>query len=438
MTATVTQPKKRRRFNRLWLLIPAALVIGGAVALIPRPGASSAAKPSFETAQATRSDYRVSVSGPGTLAALRTLDVKPQVAAPITLLPKVGDKVVKGQLLARLDSSTFQRNLETAQLGLEKAQASLDKLGSDSTSSAQSQSQSVSSAQSALDNAQNDLETARTNLSTQQKLFAVGGVSAQTVTDARTALKKAQNTSSSARVALQTAQSAVGLKNSSSSQDVRNGEIAVSSAKLDLQNARDNLANTKIYAPFTGRVSSVAGQVGGDASSGAALFTLIDDSSLELPVQVGETDIGAVKVGQKANLTLDAVAGNFAGTVVRVDPSATVSQNIAYFNATVRVSNADGALKPGMTAEGEIISKELSNVIQIPKRALEKVRNRAYVQVLGADGKTPTRKLVRVLEEDSTVAVIESGLEGGETLVLPTKAAASSTTGGGGFPAPGQ
>ncbi len=180
----------------------------------------------------------------------------------------------------------------------------------------------------------------------------------------------------------------------------------------------------------------MAGQVGGDASSGAALFTLIDDSSLELPVQVGETDIGAVKVGQKANLTLDAVSGNFEGAVVRVDPSATVSQNIAYFNATVRVSNAKGALKPGMTAEGEIISKELSNVVQVPKRALEKVRTRAYVQVLGADGKTPERKLVRVLEEDSSVAVIQSGLEGGETLVLPTKAVSSAA--GGGTPAPPQ
>ena len=219
---------------------------------------------------------------------------------------------------------------------------------------------------------------------------------------------------------------------------MRNGQIAVSSAKLDLQNTRDNLADTKIYAPFTGRVSSMAGQVGGDASSGATLFTLIDDSSLELPVQVGETDIGAVKVGQKANLTLDAVAGNFGGAVVRVDPSDTVSQNIAYFNTTVRVSNLDGALKPGMTAEGEIISKELRNVVQIPKRALEKVRSRAYVQVLGVDGKTPGRKLVRVLEEDRAVAVIESGLEGGETLVLPTKAASSTTTTGGGFPAPGR
>jgi HlyD family secretion protein len=105
-------------------------------------------------------------------------------------------------------------------------------------------------------------------------------------------------------------------------------------------------------------VNAQVGGVGVSASvSGSnALLTLIDASSVDLPVQIDETEISQVKVGQQVDVTLDAFSGQtFTGTVTAITPSASVVSNIAVFYVTVNVPNPEFKLKPGMTAEGEII-----------------------------------------------------------------------------------
>ncbi len=430
-TQTVAKPRKsqKRRSRAIWWLL-----------LIPLAGAgyffwnkaqtttAAASAVTIETAQPFRSDFKISVSGPGTLAAGRSLDLRPQVNGIILSLPKVGTRVKKGQLLASLDPTTLERNLQNAQLSLQKAQSQLESTQVSQQSNKQSQNQSLDSAKSGLNSAQRDLENAQSNLKNQQRIFNAGGISSQQLSDAQNTLEKAKSSRSSAQIQLQTTQNSQNLKVDSDLQDLRNQTLAVESAKLQLQTAQSDLNNSKIYAPFTGVISSVTGQVGGSASSGQALLTLIDDSSLELSVQVDETEISKVEVGQKTNVTLDAVKGTFVGKVIRVSPAARIDQNIAIFDVAVGLPNPDGVLKAGMTAEGEIISKELLNVLQVPKRAVEAVRTRSYVHVLQKDGKTDELTLVRTSESDTTNIVVTDGLQGNETLVLPTKAAVATTS----------
>jgi HlyD family secretion protein len=433
--------KPRRRLSPWWGLLLVPIIGGGLLAtgvIKPPapPGSATSSAAKVETVTATRGTFRVSVTGPGTLEAADSLDVKPSVQGTVSTLPKVGQRVTKGELVARLDSDTFARALENAQLSLDKAQAQLTGTRSTQANNRASQQQSIASARTAYENAQRDVRTAETALTNAKQLFEIGGGTQQAVTDARTQLEKAQATLESNRVALQTASGAVSLKAQTDTQDIRNLELAVQQAQISVKNARADLAGTKIYAPMTGVVSAVTAQVGGPASSGAALFTLLNDRQVNLPVQVDETEIGRVKLGQPVEVTLDALdAQSFTGKVTRITPQATIVSNIAVFYVTVTMDNAALTLRPGMSAEAEIIAREIQGAVLVPRRAVETVRTRSYVTVQGQEGEEPQRTRVTTAGDDGTNIAVTDGLKGGETLILPTRERRSS--GGGLFPPTG-
>ena len=430
---TSSRPRAKRRFNSRWLLIliPVVAVVGLlASGVIKAPGTPSTdtTTTKLETVNATRGTFRVSVTGPGTLEALQSLDVKPQVNGTVLTLPKEGQRVLRGELIAKLDPTTLQRTLENAQISLKKSGAQLESQRISQSSNRASQQQQISSSQATYSNAQLEVANAQTALSNARKLFAAGGNSNLDVQTAQSNLEKAQTNLESAQIALSTNKNAVGLKAGSDSQDLSNLQLAVEQAQISLRNAQSDLADTKIYAPMTGVISSVTAQVGSSASNGAALFTMLDDSSVNLPVQVDETEIAKVKLGQNAELSLDAIPDQkFQGKVTKISPQAKISQNIAVFYVTVTVPNSDLKLRPGMTAEAEVISLEVADALTLPKRAVQTVRTRSYVTVL--DPKTKVQDTVRVKTgaDDGTNIVIESGLDAQQTVVLPTRASAGSS-----------
>ncbi|GIW38583.1 MAG: hypothetical protein KatS3mg075_064 [Meiothermus sp.] len=151
--------------------------------------------------------------------------------------------------------------------------------------------------------------------------------------------------------------------------------------------------------------------VGATVNNSTALLTLIDDSSVNLPVQIDESEIAKVRVGQKVEVTLDAFSNEtFEGVVTAISPSARIQQNIAVFYVTVNVPNPERKLRPGMTAEGEIIAEEIPEALTIPKRAVQTVRNRAYVDVLQPDGSKETVRVV-LGPDDGVNQVVLEGLE---------------------------
>jgi HlyD family secretion protein len=414
----------------LWTLIPIALVglFAGGILKLPGANATDPNAPKLETATAAQGTFRVSVTGPGTLEAVSSLDVKPQVNGTITLLPKEGQRVTKGELIAKLDATTLQRTAQNAQISLQKAIAQLESQRVTQASNRASQRQQIASSQASYDNAQLEVINAQTAYGNAEKLFAAGGNAKLDVQTAQSNLEKAQSNLNSARIALSTSQNAVGLKASSDSQDLKNLQLAIDQAQISLRNAQTDLANTKIYAPMNGVISSLSAQIGGAGGSGQALFTMIDDKSVNLPVQVDETEIAKIKLGQTAELSLDAIPDQkFQGKVTKISPQAKIVQNIAVFYVTVTVPNADLQLRPGMTAEAEVISLEVPNAVTLPKRAVQTVRNRSYVTTYDPKTKAQDSKRVTVGADDGTNIVIESGINPGDMVVLPTRASAGSS-----------
>ena len=151
-------------------------------------------------------------------------------------------------------------------------------------------------------------------------------------------------------------------------------------AQAALETAQQSRASLKLYAPISGVVSTVSADAGTVVGSGATILTILDDTTLNLPVQIDETEIAGVQAGQTAEVTLDAYDGQtFTGEVVRVSPGATQSSGISVFTATVTLPNPDGQLRSGMTAEAEIIQSQERGLL-IPSRAIQTVRNRSYVR----------------------------------------------------------
>jgi HlyD family secretion protein len=314
---------------------------------------------------------------------------------------------------------------------LQKAQTQLDGLKANQATSRATQNQNLESAQANFENAQRDAQTAATNLASTKRLFEVGGISQQGLNDAQNNHARAQNSLATAGVALNTARQNLGLKSTSDAQDLKNAQLAVQQAQISLKNAQADLSKTKIYAPFDGVVSVVSGTVGA-LSGQTALLTLVDDAKVEIPVQVDETEIGKIALGMPAEVSLDALGTEkFSGQVSRISPSAIIQQNIAVFYVTVTLDNPERTLRPGMTAEAEIIAEEVQGALLLPKRAVEQVRNRGYVMLQQPDGSSE-RVRVRVGPDDGTSIVIESGLEPGQTVVLPTRQRTGTGVTGGG------
>jgi HlyD family secretion protein len=423
MTTAASRPRKR--INPWWGLAAAGVIVGGLIGTgtIKLPSRTDAASNiKLDTAPVTQGTFRDGVSGSGTLNAVSTLDLKPKIAGTITQLPSEGQRVTKGELIARLDDSSFVHNVENAQLALSKAKAQLESTRAGQVSNRANQNQAISSAKSQLNTAQLEVESASTNLENARKLFEIGGGSAQSVTEAERSLSRVTANLESAKVAYSTAQNAVGFKANSDGQDLRNLQLAVEQASIGLKNAQVDLGNTKIFAPFEGIVSSVTGQVGAPASNAAPMLTLINDARVEFPVQVDESEISRVKLGQKAEVKLDALVGKvFLGKVTKVSPKATIVSNIAVFYVTVALENQNRILRPGMTAEADIIAKEYPNALQIPKRALLEKDNQTSVLVLASDGKTQQTINVTTGPDDGSSVVITKGLQVGQNVIVPSR-----------------
>ncbi|WP_295818320.1 efflux RND transporter periplasmic adaptor subunit [uncultured Deinococcus sp.] len=423
------RPARRRHWPWVVGALLLAAVGGGVYVARTRSAAASTPTVTTTTATAERGVLRVSVSGPGTLEANVTRTVGADLTATVGAVPAVGERVTRGQLITTLSSDSVAQNVQTAQLNLDKARAALDATRASQANSAAGRSSSVTQAQSSLTQAEQALADARRTLAGQQQLAAIGAVSAQTLADAQSEVVRAQQTADAARASLSAARTQAATGGSSDAQNLRSQEIAVEQAQDALTTAQQARADLKVYAPITGVISTVTATEGTVVTSGTTILTLLDDTTLNLPVQVDETEIAGVKVGQAAEVTLDAYDGQtFSGKVVRVSPGATQSSGISVFTATVQLANPEGQLRAGMTAEAEIIQSEARGVL-VPSKAIQTVRTRSYVQLPAAPGAEPERVRVQTGATDGTNTVITEGLQPGQQVVVPGRA--SSATGSG-------
>ncbi len=253
-----------------------------------------------------------------------------------------------------------------------------------------------------------DITSNTTNIkafqTSQQSLFSGRLAKTSYINSAQSSVTAAENLSNSAKSSLEVAQAQYNLKNA----PIQNYDLAVYQAQVNQSAAAYNIANkaysdSTLRAPINGVVSSVKYEKGELVSPTVSAITMVNNDDYDIEVDISESDIEKIKVGNTTEITLDAFGADkvLTGSVLSIEPAQTVIQDVIYYKVKISFDDAkliNESLKPGMTANIIIKTAEKNNVIFIPRRA-----------VLDKDGK----KIVRLLVNNAPQEVeVTTGLKG--------------------------
>jgi len=280
----------------------------------------------YATVPADRGDIQDVVGATGTAQAVQTVQVGSQVSGTIQNLYADFNSVVrKGQVIVRLDPSSFQARLGQAQAALVAARANVER------------------SKAAVDDARRKLDQAR-SLAGEKLLPQSDFDTAQANYDQAVAQLKAN-------------------------------QAAVSQAQANVNQAQVDLDHTIISAPIDGVVIARnvdVGQTVAASFQAPVLFVIANDlKHMEVNASVDEADIGRVRTAQEVTFRVDAYPDRvFHGVVTQVRLQPTTVQNVVTYNTIIGVDNADGRLMPGMTATVSVIVRKSEDALRIPAAAL--------------------------------------------------------------------
>ena len=153
-------------------------------------------------------------------------------------------------------------------------------------------------------------------------------------------------------------------------ESIQSASETLRSAEISLQNLQDTMANYTVTSPISGTIIEKDAKVGDAVKSGDTLCVIYDLSYLEMVINVDELQISSLSVGQKVQITADAVQDkNYVGTVTRVSMKGASNGGTTTYPVTIRIDETDG-LRPGMNANAEIVVAEAANALTVPNAAI--------------------------------------------------------------------
>jgi HlyD family secretion protein len=319
----------------------------------------------YQAIPVVQRDIVVSAQASGTVQPDTIVEVKSKASGEIlNILVETGQEVERGALLVEVDQRVPRNNLAQAQADLEVARARLA-------------------------NAQSKKRRA-------DELFKT-----QSIT--------------------QEEQEQAALDEASARADVVRSQVAI-------ENARDQLSDTRVTAPIAGMIITKTVERGSVISSptssvgeGTILLTMADLNLVQVRTLVDETDIGKIQPGMEATVVVDAYPNRpFQGEVLKIEPMAEVQQNVTMFPVLVRIANRDKLLKPGMNAEVEIHIGNREGVLAVTNAALRTDRDVASAaEVLGLNPDDVQEQLARAAERPAGASDSNGSASLGGTAATP-------------------
>lgn len=476
--------------------------------------------PSQSTASATRivtaqtGVVASTVSGSGNVEAAKQLDLGFKTSGVVSrIYVSQGQHVVEGKLLAELDPESAEVTLEQSRATLKTAEASLEQEeetdgessgasgsgGTRASAASVDYSTQATSAAGAEGKAGQQTPTEGAAGGKQEQEGAGGskgtsnaGKPAGGSEQRQSAAGSGKGSSSSSTTTTSSASKSTGstLSSAARAANIASASAAVKSDRLAVQSDEEALANTKLYAPQSGTLVSLSGEVGetvsatgttkasssssssssaegsssatsalgrsttaashessGGSSSSSSFAVLSDLSSMQLVVPMSESEIGQVKDGQPATVTIEALESRkVSAEVTAISMLPTSNSGVVSYDVTFTLDQLTEGLRPGMSATAEVVVKQAEGV-NVPSSAIT-----ADTVTVLHEGKQVRRSVVTGLA-GSTATIVISGLSAGEQVVLPAARSTSTTSsllsrlgsrlggagalGGGGFPGAG-
>jgi len=320
-----------RDLARRPLLVAAVLVAAVAAVLLLRGAGHRGDTSVIMTAAVERRNIALTIDATGTVEPIDLVEVKSKASGQIVRMPvQVGSFVKRGALLAQIDPRDVQNQYDQALAALKAAEAKV----------------AISKAQKTR----------------ADDLYAKGIITAE--------------------------------EHEAATLDYANSLAAQVKARTDLDLARQRREDATVRAPITGTIleqpvstGTVISSATSSASGGTTLLKMADLGQVRMRAMVGETDIGNVKPGQSAAVSVDAFPQRtFTGRVEKIEPQAVVQQSVTNFPVLISISNENGVLLPGMNGEVSMLVEERDNVPTIPVDAVRGVRELPVVAAaLGLD-----------------------------------------------------
>ncbi|MCG2688073.1 efflux RND transporter periplasmic adaptor subunit [Candidatus Parcubacteria bacterium] len=197
----------------------------------------------------------------------------------------------------------------------------------------------------------------------------------------------------------------------------------VDAAFAAVQNIKSQLAKTMIFSPINGIVTKLEVEVGESVSPNMVVLSIMSASEFEIESRVAEVDIAKIKIGDSANVTLDAYGSDvvFKAKVVKVDPAETIIEGLSTYKVTLQFVDKDDRLRSGMTADIDILTAEKQEVILIPQRAVFTENGDKFVRILKKGNEVEAIKVKTGLRGSNGEIEIIEGLNEGDKVVTSIK-----------------
>lgn len=399
-------------------IVAVMLVGGGAVFMLASGSTPMVTAAADGTVQAVRieqpehGDLVEAISAPGEVEPRRKVSISARVPGRIMELPfKEGDRVTGGPngdaaTLVRLDASDLEAALRSAQAQRAAQEAQIN------VSRARLDAQRAS-----IDGIEANLREARRDLARQEQLYGTQDVSQSIVDTARKRVAELEAQLASAQHALKADELNITVM-----------ELNLKVADADIARARENLDHTVITAPIDGTVTRLNAEVGELVvigtmnNAGTVIMEVADLSQMIFVAQVDEADIGAIKVGQQAEMMLRAYpdqifTGKVESIALKHDPSPNGGK---FFKTKIAMDTGDQRIYSGLTGDAHIETKRHANVLMVPTQAVLGRR----VDELPAD----IRKDNEHVNEDKTHTVVVYRFIDGKAVVTPVTIGATDVT----------
>ena len=211
------------------------------------------------------------------------------------------------------------------------------------------------------------------------------------------------------------------VKDGPSAEDIAAAQAAVDAAQATLDHAQ-------LLAPFVGTITEVDVKTGDLVNSGDTAFRIDDLSSIYVDLEISEYDLASLEIGQQTTLKFDAIADKeYTGEVVEIGMIGTVSSGVVNYPVTIRLTQADADILPGMTATVTILVDQVQDALLVPNKAIRTSSGQQTVTIL-FEGQQFTVPVTVGLVGDSQSEVISEQLREGDVVVLLGSNSTSTST----------
>ena len=342
------------------------------------------------------------VQAQAVLYPVKQANVMPKVSAPVQrFFVQRGDHVREGQLLAALeDRDLVAAAQESKQLYLQ-AQATYE------TTKAATMPDDLTKARTDAESAREALDAARRVYDNRVTLLHEGAIAQKLVDDAKVALVQAQSTNATSAEHLKT------LESVGRTAQLKGAEAQMEAAKAHYESAAAQVSYAEVRSPIAGVIADRPVNIGEMASSGSALFSIVDVSRVIARLNISIREAADIRVGRPA--TISTAAGDLPGKVTVVSPA--VDPNSTTVQIWVEAVNKRERAKPGVTAQITMDIGEIPDAIVVPATALlASDEGGEKVMIAGSDGLAHENKVKVGVRSGDDVQIL-SGVKPGDQVI---------------------